>query len=823
MLALLKHTVAAMLRVSRFIPSLSAITFAAAILLAVPSSAHAVGFTATDAVYSDGPLSFSGTRLPEVHWGGVNAKGPVVVDLQFDVLGKTLGARAKAFSAGVDGPSTGDQESWVRWRTTDELQMFHSMPTPIFPPAIDGTPVVDFFSQVMNGSFPGWTGANTSLSGYYFLSTVGSGEGILFDPPVAGEYTTGTGALVQNWPAAGTAVDDMIATQLNYDYWKQYAIDHNTYLRPVVNGLNNVTGYTDAGGHKIYVTSARALTTSSLSVPGIENTTLTQLGQISRKQEVVEASGNTRFISDRLLFIDTIQGTEAGTSADIFIGHLDEFYWKGIVYIAGNLQMIGTGGSPDIRMQNPYEFLTDPHVTSSYSMRPCIIDGVLYVRDAMDFTGSAALYGAFVSGSGSITNMPEVYYDSRLKRGILGACTITSIASGNWHDWTTWDRAETPMPGDHVIIDRFHSVYSWPVKHCGPVTVKGLLDLTGSEMIASDCVIRNEGTIFLENGSLALSGVSALHNADTFPPAQIYCGPGDATSATIAFTDGSHVLTCASTAEPLVMPTVIFNNSNADISAADLTVTGRATVSGTSSIIGQISYAPDADLHYDGALTISSGEWAAGFPVGFGAPHHVFADGSVVWLPASHLPLITTILTIQEGSWLNSLCEVSLTELINHGSYRETTTTLSPNPLIFTNTGTIYNTQFATPGSALDFGLTGVGIQVQSVSEPTTITVARIDQNHPEAPAGIQTGLFWDIQSRGDQTGYVVDVTLPHDNRTEPYACRYTDVNQDWVPARTTWDADSVTLNGVTTFSAWAVGDSSLGAVPVTLSTFSAD
>jgi hypothetical protein len=84
----------------------------------------------------------------------------------------------------------------------------------------------------------------------------------------------------------------------------------------------------------------------------------------------------------------------------------------------------------------------------------------------------------------------------------------------------------------------------------------------------------------------------------------------------------------------------------------------------------------------------------------------------------------------------------------------------------------------------------------------------RIDSNHPAAPPELQTGRYWSITPDGSGTA---DLTLPTAFAADlaDGVCRYT--GSDWDCARTSNTAHSVTRNGVTTFSEWAVTNQTVG------------
>ncbi|PWH13133.1 MAG: hypothetical protein DDG59_14690 [Anaerolineae bacterium] len=109
----------------------------------------------------------------------------------------------------------------------------------------------------------------------------------------------------------------------------------------------------------------------------------------------------------------------------------------------------------------------------------------------------------------------------------------------------------------------------------------------------------------------------------------------------------------------------------------------------------------------------------------------------------------------------------------------------------------------------------GVSIQITTLgSELVCLYVDEMEINHPNATPGIQTGRYWlmrGLQSdrKTDATGFSVNLTLPHNNLSNPKACKYPGSlgGAGWDCAVNSSNASSVTRSGVTAFSDWAVGN----------------
>jgi hypothetical protein len=124
-----------------------------------------------------------------------------------------------------------------------------------------------------------------------------------------------------------------------------------------------------------------------------------------------------------------------------------------------------------------------------------------------------------------------------------------------------------------------------------------------------------------------------------------------------------------------------------------------------------------------------------------------------------------------------------------------------------TNQGVIRKTQVVGGTGAVNFGLTGVSLNVTDQGSLSSVQVDRVGGNHPQADSQTATGQYWQITPEGGD--YTVDLTLPHSltNHEDALACRYT--GSDWDCGRSSSTATSVTRSGVSQLSDWAVGSSS--------------
>src|SRR5690606_33757 len=82
---------------------------------------------------------------------------------------------------------------------------------------------------------------------------------------------------------------------------------------------------------------------------------LTNLRQITMKS-LIPASGETEDIADRILFIDTPEGTRNGTLKDYDLNSSSDFFWKGMMYVNGNVATSGGGAFPRVIGRDPNQW-----------------------------------------------------------------------------------------------------------------------------------------------------------------------------------------------------------------------------------------------------------------------------------------------------------------------------------------------------------------------------------------------------------------------------------------------------------------------------------
>ncbi|OQY80120.1 MAG: hypothetical protein B6D41_21595 [Chloroflexi bacterium UTCFX4] len=119
-----------------------------------------------------------------------------------------------------------------------------------------------------------------------------------------------------------------------------------------------------------------------------------------------------------------------------------------------------------------------------------------------------------------------------------------------------------------------------------------------------------------------------------------------------------------------------------------------------------------------------------------------------------------------------------------------------------TNGGTLRKARTLVATGNVSFGLTGVNMNITTRGTLSNLQVDRIDANAPNQLPGFSSDKYWNITPTG--SGYTVNLTLPHNNLSDPKVCRYTS-GTNWACARTSFTSSAVTRNGVNNFSTWQV------------------
>jgi hypothetical protein len=379
---------------------------------------------------------------------------------------------------------------------------------------------------------------------------------------------------------------------------------------------------------------------------------------------------------------------------------------------------------------------------------------------AMTYTPADPANYTTVAGSVSVTVNPATV-------------TRTAAASGNWSDPNSWSPTGLPATGDDVIIPAgFNVAVDANTVAIGDLTLQGTLAFTGSS-------------------TLKVSGNVALASTATLTP-------GTGTVELVGST--SQTLTATEPAA-LTFYKLTVNGGSADntvTALSKLKVTRKLTVT-KGKLVSASDYL-DILIEADGTLELTSDITVAGnLEVQAGgtlttATHKITFDGATV-----------QNLTLAELVQFDDLTVTAGTTLVE--------TDPGNNVLVngtVLNQGVIRKSQTLDAGEYYYFGLAGnyaaadmeIRVTDRTGSDPlTAIQVDRIDANHPHPPGSNTTGVYWTITPTG--ADFTADLALPHAGLTSPRVSRYT--GSGWVFGRTSFTPDTVTLEGVTAFSDWAV------------------
>lgn len=118
-----------------------------------------------------------------------------------------------------------------------------------------------------------------------------------------------------------------------------------------------------------------------------------------------------------------------------------------------------------------------------------------------------------------------------------------------------------------------------------------------------------------------------------------------------------------------------------------------------------------------------------------------------------------------------------------------------------TNLGWTDETKAITGTGSKTWDLAAIATDVTTQGSLSSLRVKRRDQNHPFAWGMLWGGKYWTITPTG--SGYSVSLTLSHPGMPDPLACRYSAGRWDF--GRISFTPTTVTRDGVTDFSDWAV------------------
>jgi hypothetical protein len=195
-----------------------------------------------------------------------------------------------------------------------------------------------------------------------------------------------------NWPT------------LEYEEWKLAALDRGHYFS------------TDAEGNLYYGTEENESTLIDLTEFA---EIIDQRGDLTVNTAV---PGDQTLPEEKVIFIDTVDGLPPNNPLDpslstnlanVEISGGGGIFTRGIFYVAGNIEIGGAGGPPDIWIQDP-EFLASGGVFGTQELQGVRHMGVIYTDGVYLQEGNQITYGAIIARGGFGTGgTPNVYYNAR--------------------------------------------------------------------------------------------------------------------------------------------------------------------------------------------------------------------------------------------------------------------------------------------------------------------------------------------------------------------------------------------------------------------------
>jgi len=219
-----------------------------------------------------------------------------------------------------------------------------------------------------------------------------------------------------NFPDEFTYVVNELMSDLEYDLWKELALERGQYYRPDSSGE-----FYDNEGHPLYVDSETNEITRASETNGSSNKRAT-INALSLYPQSGEFDDDV--LPAGIIFIDTLDGNvpydNGGGDTNLYDLKLtggsttaDYFYTKGVLYICGSLHVggLGPGSTPVLSLTNPN--------TGSPEEVNIWHNGLIFIEGDFENQGTSAVFGSIVAKKSFHSGgSPEVYYNVRLKSGM---------------------------------------------------------------------------------------------------------------------------------------------------------------------------------------------------------------------------------------------------------------------------------------------------------------------------------------------------------------------------------------------------------------------
>lgn len=311
--------------------------------------------------------SVSGNGQFNLNWGEAWAKGPIklLVNRRNNPAG-----RFWQYTAG-NNQVAGDDDNWVAYRTAEYIR--------------DSAGTILSFDSANPVHAVGDTCQNATNE------YVRNGTSILWQ--LEDQFTpSGQQTLTQKVDAVLNKFGALNTSSTGYEYWKEAAIRRDTYFRIDANGA-----VYNANGQRLYFDNSGNLTTAGGSAA-----TATSVMEYYRGLD-----------NAYVCFFDTQDGNPPAANgsnwANInFQGSISN-QSKGVLYVAGNFSVGGSGTPPLMTVTKPDNTTTNLNVYH---------DGVVFTYGNYSSQGNAVVYGAVISqGTYNCGGTPNVYYNVRLTTG----------------------------------------------------------------------------------------------------------------------------------------------------------------------------------------------------------------------------------------------------------------------------------------------------------------------------------------------------------------------------------------------------------------------